>query len=49
MPHHYPSGLLKLFFYRVHKDFSNVIKECYAPYSPAVEDTASFGKQNGSA
>lgn len=38
-----------MFFFRVHKDFSSVIKECYAPYSPAVEDKASFGKQNGTA
>jgi len=27
---------------QVHKDFSQNIKECYAPYSPAVEDKSDF-------
>ncbi|XP_057314432.1 polycystin-2-like isoform X2 [Hydractinia symbiolongicarpus] len=33
----------------VHSDFKKEIKECYAPYSPSVEDKRSFGIMNGSA
>ncbi|EDO47023.1 predicted protein [Nematostella vectensis] len=33
----------------VHDDFKSVIKECYAAYSPNVEDMNTFGKMNGSA
>jgi len=33
----------------VHTDFQKEIKECYAPYSPSVEDKQPFGPMNGTA
>lgn len=42
--------VLYIFFhFSVHDDFKSVIHECYAPYSPGVEDEDPFGLKNGTA
>ena len=35
--------------FSVHDDFKSVIKDCYAPYAPGIEDQDPFGVGNGSA